>query len=184
MYNGPVSAVETVLHPDYNPATFKNDIALLRLESPLHHKNNSGFARLAPPIYKDFNNLGMNLLRHCVSVGWGSAMVHCTDVTPVHIEYCRTKNHQLYPMREINSNIFCTTKGDSIDSGGSVICNNFLYGVTIWQDSSVGLTVNQRIDRNLRFIFDSAIVKSFNPGLKIFHFKFIILINLICSFLL
>ena len=62
-YSQTLSVADYVSHPDYDPVTFDNDIALLKLQNPATLNQRVKIARIAEK--------GYHVGEHCVVAGWG-----------------------------------------------------------------------------------------------------------------
>ncbi|XP_042212178.1 trypsin-1-like [Homarus americanus] len=124
-----------VEHPYYDPITYENDIALLRLEEPLVYSEIVGQLELPPP--------GQNITGElCRVSGWGrtqeeglsSGVLLYVDMPVVSDAHCR----DAYTHDEIMDSMLCAGweeggKGPCQgDSGGPLECGTSLAGVVSW----------------------------------------------------
>ncbi|XP_060801261.1 chymotrypsinogen B [Amyelois transitella] len=133
---------EAVIHPQYDPDTVVNDVAMLRLPVPARPDLGHGIACLPDP--------GQALPPHttCVILGWGkrratdlhgTRVLHEAQVSTIQQGVCRRS----YWQYAITDNMVCAGRGrrDSCagDSGGPLLCrdNNmryYLQGITSFGD--------------------------------------------------
>ena len=126
--------VKIIIHEKYNNHKVTNDIALLKLETPL--KMNDYVQPVELPSLHQPTPGGTK----CVVSGWGSlsedgrdpSKLHRVDVPTITDEECRDK----YSKSDIlDSNLCCGGGGkDSCqgDSGGPLYCHGYQAGVVSW----------------------------------------------------
>ncbi|KAM5132225.1 uncharacterized protein ACMZJ9_019033 [Mantella aurantiaca] len=122
-------------HPDFNQATYDNDIMLLKLPQPV---TLNAYVQTIPIGCSDLPD-GTS----CLVSGWGTttspaesypSTLQCVEVKTVSVSACKAA----YPDDVISDNMLCAgvQEGgkDSCqgDSGGPLVCNSKLYGVTSW----------------------------------------------------
>uniref|UniRef100_A0A182QSI1 Peptidase S1 domain-containing protein n=1 Tax=Anopheles farauti TaxID=69004 RepID=A0A182QSI1_9DIPT len=137
----PVS--EVIIHPTFNPNTYHNDIALLRIEGTF-----DGIANLAPiALQTSPISVGPFNIVYCVVTGWGLTNIY-SDELP---EILRAVRIPLVPYTEcrrkwsptlVTPSMTCAgePRRDSCngDSGGPLVCNNQLFGLVSWGASQCG----------------------------------------------
>ncbi|XP_047514997.1 transmembrane protease serine 9 [Pieris napi] len=133
---------EAVIHPQYDPDTVVNDVAMLRLPAPARPDLGHGIACLPNP--------HQLLAPHttCVILGWGkkrpsdvhgTRILHEAQVSTIQQGVCRRS----YWQYAITDNMVCAGRGrrDSCagDSGGPLLCRDrsmryYLQGITSFGD--------------------------------------------------
>ncbi|CAK1553681.1 unnamed protein product [Leptosia nina] len=133
---------EAVIHPQYDPDTVVNDVAMLRLPAPARPDLGHGIACLPNP--------HQILAPHttCVILGWGkkrssdvhgTRILHEAQVSTIQQGVCRRS----YWQYAITDNMVCAGRGrrDSCagDSGGPLLCRDrsmryYLQGITSFGD--------------------------------------------------
>ncbi|XP_050681772.1 transmembrane protease serine 9 [Leptidea sinapis] len=134
--------MEAVIHPQYDPDTVVNDVAMLRLPSSARPDLGHGIACLPEP---------QNVLpphTTCVILGWGkkrptdahgTRILHEAQVSTIQQGVCRRS----YWQYAITDNMVCAGRGrrDSCagDSGGPLLCRDrslryYLQGITSFGD--------------------------------------------------
>ncbi|XP_039245331.1 kallikrein-14-like [Pipra filicauda] len=153
--------VQGVPHPDFDPSSLDNDLALLRLERPVR----LGPAVATEPLPRSCAPPGTP----CLLSGWGTVTspqvtlpdrLICADVRVLPDRLCR----QAYPQR-VTPNMFCAgvpnSRVDSCqgDSGGPLSCNGTLQGIVSWGLQTCALPghpgVYTRVCRYLRWILNT-----------------------------
>ncbi|XP_008194710.2 chymotrypsin-like proteinase 6D isoform X1 [Tribolium castaneum] len=139
-----IQVVEKIVHPDFNGRVGPNDIALLKLATPLE------FGDLVQPI--GLPEPGSEFTGDSVLTGWGSTSTTIVPILPNHLQTvtvpilsyddCKKAvdalldENQENPLNEV-SNV-CTgplSKGESAclgDSGGPLAQNGTIVGVVSW----------------------------------------------------
>ncbi|CAH2107311.1 unnamed protein product [Euphydryas editha] len=137
-----MKVIEAVIHPEYDPDTVINDVALLRLPEPARPELGHGIACLPKP--------HQILPPHstCIILGWGkkrptdvhgTRILHEAQVSTIQQGVCRRS----YWQYAITENMVCAGRGrrDSCagDSGGPLLCRDrnmryFLQGITSFGD--------------------------------------------------
>ncbi|KAG8433704.1 hypothetical protein GDO86_012165 [Hymenochirus boettgeri] len=129
-------------HCSFDNITYDNDIMLLKLESPANISDHVNTATLPTHLAEENTT--------CLTSGWGStispganfpALLQCVNVTTVNQTVCRSS----YPTDIITDNMLCA--GDMAggkdtcegDSGGPLICDGKLQGITSWGNPVCGL---------------------------------------------
>ncbi|XP_029432179.1 trypsin-like [Rhinatrema bivittatum] len=128
-------AAEMFPHQDFNPATYVNDIMLLKLNAPAV-LNDYVKPLLLPTLYPPVN-------KHCLVCGWGTTTspeetfpdtLQCVNVTITCHDYCQ----EAYAEDTITNNMLCAgvPEGgkDSCqgDSGGPLVCDGEIQGIVSW----------------------------------------------------
>jgi len=158
LYEQTVAVAEVIIHDNWSPngAALENDIALLRLASPVTLNNNVKVASLAEQ--------GASFLgEECVLAGWGMTSTVNGGSSPstlkeVNITKISTRNCNLLWFGRfrgpINEGHICVHDASSADgekasacmgdSGGPMMCgagHNILAGVTSWGESTCSGTL-------------------------------------------
>ncbi|XP_066953771.1 trypsin-1-like isoform X1 [Macrobrachium rosenbergii] len=124
-----------IQHPFFDEITLENDIALLRLETPLVFNEYVAALEL-PEQEQDFTS------EMCVVTGWGSThegggvshIMRYTEIPVISDQHCR----DFYILDEIFDSMVCagydeghkgSCKGDS---GGPLACGSYLTGLVSW----------------------------------------------------
>ncbi|KAG0715746.1 Trypsin-1 [Chionoecetes opilio] len=123
-------------HPFYSPITFENDIALLRLETPLLYTESVGQLELPQP-QQNFTG------EVCRVSGWGqtseggtlSSILLYTDLPVLSDEMCE----ESYVQDELFPSMLCVGGAAAAgvgschgDSGGPLACGSVLTGLVSW----------------------------------------------------
>ncbi|XP_051626127.1 kallikrein-14-like [Manacus candei] len=126
--------IQGISHPEFDPSTLDNDLALLRLDRPVR----LGPAVATMPLPRSCAPPGTP----CLLSGWGTVTspqvtlpgrLICADMLVLPDRLCR----QAYPQR-VTPNMFCAgvqnRRVDSCqgDSGGPLSCNGTLQGIVSW----------------------------------------------------
>ncbi|XP_039437948.1 trypsin-7-like [Culex pipiens pallens] len=132
-------ATEIVLHPEYNPALFDNDVALVRVQQPFVGPDVEAILPV-PENYEPV--IGMRTL----VLGWGRTLVH-TDL-PDQLQAVEVpivaKNAcaKLWSVDLLTSNMICAGQigRDSCngDSGGPLVAGGYQIGVVSWGSTDCG----------------------------------------------
>ncbi|XP_033106645.1 enteropeptidase-like [Anneissia japonica] len=123
VFRGSVLIAETIIHPEYDAVSNDNDIALLRLDSPLE------FNLFVQPIC--YENLEYRPGTLCYAAGWGLSLEYGTNLQDrsvflLSIEECRS----LYPEYNVTDNMICAIYTSSSvlvlfnDKGGPLMCES------------------------------------------------------------
>ncbi|XP_050293309.1 anionic trypsin-2-like [Anthonomus grandis grandis] len=155
-----------IVHPNYNPRTFKADIALISLKEPIESSPNVGFVTLPTKEY-DFKEQTAPYCSQGLIMGWGVMSNHtvpdlfdlqCAKVPMLSDEECR---FTLGLKQVVLSNDqICTLSFKGIDtcqgdSGGPLLCHNVQVGIISWGFSCGGPDspgVYLKLDKYLPFI--------------------------------
>ncbi|EDS26279.1 trypsin alpha [Culex quinquefasciatus] len=132
-------ATEIVLHPEYNPALFDNDVALVRVQQPFVGPDVEAIL-LVPENYEPV--IGMRTL----VLGWGRTLVH-TDL-PDQLQavevpiVAKSACVKLWSVDLLTSNMICAGQigRDSCngDSGGPLVAGGYQIGVVSWGSTDCG----------------------------------------------
>uniref|UniRef100_A0A182SJV0 Peptidase S1 domain-containing protein n=1 Tax=Anopheles maculatus TaxID=74869 RepID=A0A182SJV0_9DIPT len=134
---------EIILHPTYNPSTYHNDVALLRIEGTF-----SGIENVSPIAFQ--TSLIYSSTFHpvyCSVSGWGVSNLYSNSLP----EILRMVRIPLVPYTEcrrkwspsvVSHSMVCAgePRRDACngDSGGPLVCNNKLYGIVSWGATQCG----------------------------------------------
>ncbi|XP_036449624.1 trypsin-3-like [Colossoma macropomum] len=133
-----ITSSVVIPHPDYNDATYDNDIMLIKLSSAANLNEYVSTVPLPSPC--NFPSDGT----YCLVAGWGNTLssgtnypstLRCLDVPILSDSTCTS----CYP-GEISSNMFCAGflagGKDSCqgDSGGPLVCDGVQQGIVSWGD--------------------------------------------------
>uniref|UniRef100_A0A0C9QGD9 Acrosin n=1 Tax=Fopius arisanus TaxID=64838 RepID=A0A0C9QGD9_9HYME len=125
-------------HPAYNRATMHNDIALIKLDEPLH------FNRWIRPtcLPQNTSNLDPAPQTNCITIGWGSTMEHGPDpddLREVQVPILTTCKHLV----DRNNDHICAGVSEGGkdacqgDSGGPLMCQHPTSGPSQWYTAGI-----------------------------------------------
>lgn len=136
-----VKVEELFIHPSFDPVEYSNDIALMKLESPIEKSNHIDYIEL--PKIQD--RLYESKCARGLIIGWGRTFdgempakdnLQCAIVPILSYAKCqnlhRKLNDVLVPFDQI-----CTLSSKGVDacdgdSGGPLICNSIQIGIVSW----------------------------------------------------
>ncbi|CAG9769420.1 unnamed protein product [Ceutorhynchus assimilis] len=136
-----VLARRHIVHPDFDPKTFLNDIALLELEDSLSEIDGIKFVKLNTASNGELDPI----CKVALVIGWGITGdnrlaelddLQCADIPMLSSQECAKKfrqHHKIYLPR----NQICTLSTEGIDacqgdSGGPLLCDSTQIGIVSW----------------------------------------------------
>uniref|UniRef100_A0A1Y9IV60 Peptidase S1 domain-containing protein n=1 Tax=Anopheles minimus TaxID=112268 RepID=A0A1Y9IV60_9DIPT len=137
------SVIEIIVHPTYNPYTYHNDVALLRIEGTFNDVENLSPIALHTGAIStsSFNPV------YCTVSGWGLTnsytgnlpeILRVVRIPLISYTECRRKWSPL----AVTSSMICAgePRRDACngDSGGPLVCNDKLYGIVSWGANQCG----------------------------------------------
>uniref|UniRef100_A0A182MVV3 Peptidase S1 domain-containing protein n=1 Tax=Anopheles culicifacies TaxID=139723 RepID=A0A182MVV3_9DIPT len=134
---------EIIVHPTYNPQTYHNDVALMRIEGSFND-----FANLSPiALHSTLLFTSSSNPTYCTVSGWGLTNMYSGTLP----EILRVVRIPLVPYTEcrrkwspmaVTSSMVCAgePRRDACngDSGGPLVCNDKLYGIVSWGANQCG----------------------------------------------
>ncbi|CAG9814428.1 unnamed protein product [Phaedon cochleariae] len=165
-------------HPSFDKRSGQNDIALLRMDSPL---KKGRFLRLPP---KPFAG---DLLRSAPACGGDRKMVSWFGdesgkrVAHTHVDDCK----RAYRSRKFGKSLMCTqTLGENscnYENGAPLVCGNTAYAIVSLGSECNGSTpgVFTRVDQHLQFIRGVMTPRSASGSVKILVSEAVLIVSLL-----
>ncbi|XP_052891005.1 trypsin 3A1-like [Anopheles moucheti] len=135
---------EIIVHPTYNPHTYNNDVALIRIIGSFE-----GYENVFPIALETVPITSYSTPVYCTVSGWGQTemfngklpeMLRAVRIPLIPYTECRRKWSPL----AVTTSMICAgePRRDTCngDSGGPLVCNDKLYGLVSWGANQCGGT--------------------------------------------